>query len=909
MGGGLTAETSTFDTLRGAAATRRFPATTSAVGQARRFLLGQLPAAARSEDADALVLMLSELATNAVQHASTEFEVAVDVAPDRAGVRVEVRDDGDGFPTPAAEAPDAPHGRGLLIVRALADAWGVEVRRDRPGKTVWFSSPLSPPEGDGPPRPLVPPGPDRSDAQTARTTVPSTPAPATVPTAPGEPPWPVPGVRVVLDGLRDAVVATDEEGQIRYVNHAAEDLLGWPRGTLVGRPVFDLVPDSLTAAVGDDYRTFVHSHAADLVGRRLDVDIKRADGTDVRTELVISIFDHPFAGPVVVGILRPRDEKKLQRWSELTSELLEILAEAPVDEPPAERVLSTLGRRLDWDVTTLWGLSPGQELVCRHVWARTPGIAPAFTREKADHPTSGGDSLPRWVMDHDEGLWVADLVADGRFVTDALVEDGLQSAYAFPVRYHGACVGIVKMLSRHARERDPSVVELADAVGDHLGELLYASAQAIERQQLVEDLLEARRRNEFLLLATQVLSEVVDYRKMVERLAQVSVPVMADLCLIDILDEDGRMRRMAAWHADPEKRALTEELRASYPVDTEGVHPAIEVMRSGRSMWSADMDDDFLRQTSRDERHYAILKTLGFTSYVTVPLRLRDEQVLGTVTLVSAGSGRRFSEKDLGLAEQLAKQVSSVVIRARAYDRERRISHELQRHLLPDAIPAIDGWDVAARYRPAAVGVEVGGDWYDVVPISESLVALVVGDVEGHDLAAARIMSRLRHMLGLLLLEERAPGKALQRLNRVSLAGVGGRLATALVGVLDTRTGSIAFSSAGHPSPVRVESGLAVELPVPPGPPLGVQHCDYKDHEFHLDRGCLVMFTDGLVERRGSHLDERLALLESSLRSSPSDEPSQVADFVIDAMTADARSSDDIVVLTARRQVDDPELL
>ena len=78
-------------------------------------------------------------------------------------------------------------------------------------------------------------------------------------------------------------------------------------------------------------------------------------------------------------------------------------------------------------------------------------------------------------------------------------------------------------------------------------------------------------------------------------------------------------------------------------------------------------------------------------------------------------------------------------------------------------------------------------------------------------------MSRLRHTLGLLLLEERAPGKALQRLNRVSLAGVGGRLATALVGVLDTRTGSIAFSSAGHPSPVRVESGQAVELPVPPG--------------------------------------------------------------------------------------------
>ena len=99
------------------------------------------------------------------------------------------------------------------------------------------------------------------------------------------------------------------------------------------------------------------------------------------------------------------------------------------------------------------------------------------------------------------------------------------------------------------------------------------------------------------------------------------------------------------------------------------------------------MSDEFLRRTSQDDRHYEILKLLGFTSYITVPLRLRKEQVQGTVTLVSAGSGRRFSEKDLGLAEQLAKQVSAVVLRARAYDRERRISHDLQRNLLPDAIP------------------------------------------------------------------------------------------------------------------------------------------------------------------------------------------------------------------------------
>ena len=141
-GGERTAIMGSTDTLTTAAA-HRFPATTSSVGQARRFLIAQLPGASDGE-ADALVLMLSELATNAVQHAATEFEVEVLMAPDGHLVRVEVTDEAAGIPTPQEQISDAPHGRGLHIVRALADAWGIEVLRDRPGKTVWFSLPLPP---------------------------------------------------------------------------------------------------------------------------------------------------------------------------------------------------------------------------------------------------------------------------------------------------------------------------------------------------------------------------------------------------------------------------------------------------------------------------------------------------------------------------------------------------------------------------------------------------------------------------------------------------------------------------------------------------------------------------------------------------------------------------------------------
>jgi PAS domain S-box-containing protein len=719
--------------------------------------------------------------------------------------------------------------------------------------------------------------------------------------AEGSEAWPIPVVRSLLDCLNDGVVATDEHGVIHYANTAAEDLLGWPHGSLRGRSGLELVP-SMAGPSEDGFATFMRTQAEGLAGRRLSAVVRRAEGSEIHVEVVLSIFEHPQAGRVVVGIFRRRDERRMQRWSELTSELLELLADAPIDNPPAERLLATLGRRLDWDVTTLWTLGRRGRLVCRHVWTRTPRVAPSFAREKASDATSGSEGLPRWVLEHGEPVWLADLAQDEQFAGDGLVRHGFKSAYAFPIRYRGEVVGIVKMLSTRPREQDLGAVELMDAVGGHLGELLHASAEAAEREQLLEELLEERRRNEFLKLATQVLSEVFDYRDMVKRLAQIAVPVLADLCLIDIAGEDGMVSRMAAWHADPAKRALTEELLTAYPPDPDGTHPALEVMQSGRSMWSDHMSDEFLREASRDQRHYEIVKELGFTSYMTVALGNRGDGVIGTVTLVSAGSGRRFSEKDLGLAEQLANQVSSVVSRARAYDRERRISHELQRNMLPDAIPELSGWEIAARYLPAAVGYEVGGDWYDVVPVNDRLVALVVGDVEGHDLEAARIMSRLRHALGLLVLEERErPGKALERLNRVALSGVHSRLATALVGVLDTTSGVITFASAGHPSPVRIEQGQPAELAVPPGPPLGVQQCTYKDHEYELAEGCLVMFTDGLFERRGVCMDDRLALLEASLRAAPTADPGTVSDFVIDAMTADERSTDDIVVLAARR--------
>ncbi len=155
--------------------------------------------------------MVSELATNAVQHAGAPFEMSVAVDPIASRVRVDVRDPSDGTPARRGLVSDAPHGRGLHIIATLADAWGIEMRRDRPGKTVWFSAPLPV---------ALPVGPATNEgalsvphARVARTRC----------------------VQTVLDGLSDAVIATDEHGTILYANAATEELMGWAASSLKGR--------------------------------------------------------------------------------------------------------------------------------------------------------------------------------------------------------------------------------------------------------------------------------------------------------------------------------------------------------------------------------------------------------------------------------------------------------------------------------------------------------------------------------------------------------------------------------------------------------------------------------------------------------------------------------------------------
>lgn len=693
--------------------------------------------------------------------------------------------------------------------------------------------------------------------------------------------------------LAEAVIAFDAHGTIAYANPAAEELLGWEPGTLAGRPVTEVVPPLLRAdlPIGTDVRVEVER----LVGKQLSTLSRRRDGTEIPTEVVLSLIGRG-SEQLVIGSIRPRTNAHLSRWSELTAMLFDTLGQADADTSADAQLLRVLGQQLNFDVATLWALTSHGILLCRHVWSDP--VTDPHGRLSVARPSSSepGASLPHHVLSSGEPLWIPDLSGDPRFSAGSAAQAGLTTAVVFPVRYGGYVVGVVELFTRDAREADPGLVDLVRAVSRPVGELLGALEDAAERERLLRELAVARERQEFVLEASRVVAAGSDYPATLRRLAAVAVPSLGDLCLIDLIDEQGVFTRMASHHRDPSKAELVKELERDFPPDAHGLLPTVDVAAQGRSRWSAQLSDEFLRATTRNQRHYEIVKALGFESYMAVPL-IAGVRVLGTLTLVSAGSGRRFGSEDLDWAEQLASQVASVLDRARRHQLELEMSHALQESLLPEVFPDAPGIELAARYVPATRYAEVGGDWYDVVGDQDRL-ALIIGDVEGHDLHAATVMAKLRHGLALLLSEGLSPAESIVRLSRFARRSSIDRLATVLIVVVDFRQRQLIMASAGHYPPVLRTQGHAELVALTPSAPIGVESKWPEDISAPLSAVDLLLFTDGLVEQPTADLSARLDELVDAVAAGPQ-APGALCGSVLASLVPGSERSDDIAILAA----------
>nr|WP_246405539.1 SpoIIE family protein phosphatase [Modestobacter versicolor] len=440
---------------------------------------------------------------------------------------------------------------------------------------------------------------------------------------------------------------------------------------------------------------------------------------------------------------------------------------------------------------------------------------------------------------------------------------------------------------------------LSEADADLLATLGRQAGQALERARLHQETARQAERSAFLLDAARLLARATGVTETVERLAEMVVPRLADMCLLDLVVEHG-MERVVARHGDPARQPLVDELRAWAPPYRELPAPARAALEAGHTRWFPAIADEWLAEVVRDPVELAAVQGLELASVISVPL-VAEGRSLGVMTLSADRRRPPFTSADVELAEQLALQVSLMMAKAQRFELEARTSHTLQATLLPPAPPQVAGISVAVRYLAATYGVEIGGDFYDLAPLPGDQVAIAVGDVVGHDITAAATMGQLRSVYRALLVEAPAPAAVIDRLQASwPLLGLQ-RMATALFATLDQTTGLLRVASAGHPPPLLIADGSVEFLPVLPSRMLGAPPAPAVEWCGVLPPGAtLVLFTDGLVESRTSDIDAGLARLRTAARRRATTDPDELCDRLLGDLAGTHRA-DDIALLALTR--------
>jgi serine phosphatase RsbU (regulator of sigma subunit)/PAS domain-containing protein len=370
---------------------------------------------------------------------------------------------------------------------------------------------------------------------------------------------------------------------------------------------------------------------------------------------------------------------------------------------------------------------------------------------------------------------------------------------------------------------------------------------------VIEDITATKRaeqRMAFLSRAGEILASSLDYQETLGNVAWLAVPEIADWCAVDLVDERGERQQVVVAHADARKLELARRLRELEPEELDPDIGLGYVLRTGKPLLYRDISQDLIEQAARDAEHLHLLRSVQLRSAVIVPL-VGTRHVLGAMTLVNAESGRLFSEGDVEFLQQVAARAAVAVENAHLFSERARIADTLQHSLLPDALPDIEGWEVASLYRPAtaAGGVEVGGDFYDAFRTASGWM-LLIGDVTGKGVEAAAMTSLVRHGARFVSEYVPEPAEVLAQLDRALRGQPALSLCTALCVRIEGDRAT--FASAGHPLPLLVtEEGVK---PVGmPGSVLGAfEDGEWPMTEVVLRPGeLLLLYTDGVTDTVG----------------------------------------------------------
>ena len=435
--------------------------------------------------------------------------------------------------------------------------------------------------------------------------------------------------------------------------------------------------------------------------------------------------------------------------------------------------------------------------------------------------------------------------------------------------------------------------------------------EVTDSREQQRDLERTRARLALLDRAATMIGTTLDMDTTCGELARFLVPELADTATVEVFPHDhttetrpappGVLRlRRAALEALPELRERVRVFgRPGEYVDYQPGSAIPRCLASGRPIMENLLTDAALSRAAPNPERVAAYRAAGIHSALVVPLSARGAPV-GTVTMIRAGDSPGFSDADVVTAQDLAGRAAISLDNARRYTHEHHLALELQRALLSGPNRQHRDMTIATRYLASGSSALVGGDWFDSMRLSRGRTLLVIGDVMGHGVAAAVDMSHYSSMLRVVADQELPPHLVLERMDLMMAKVSSARPATCLLALADPRRGVCTYSSAGHLPPALLHEDNTVSLlPVPVGPPLGSGFGGYRSITAPVTPGrTLLLYTDGLVERRGEDIDRSLARL-AALRlpaRAPLDRILEQLLTRLDALDAE----DDVAVLAAR---------
>jgi PAS domain S-box-containing protein len=708
----------------------------------------------------------------------------------------------------------------------------------------------------------------------------------------------------LLDRSPAAFAFFDLDGRIARVNEPFAALFGYEPGDLISERVGDAMPNIWTRVQPLFER--VRATGEPLVD--LEVSGTTPREPNYEHHWLASLFPVKRAGsapdepPIGLGALvvditeRKRAEQEIQLVARASSLFAVDLTQADALERVARLAIPTFA---DACILYLSSNNPaGRRATIAH---RDEAVEAQLRVLSSGLPARRPDGATAKAMRTGEVEFVPDVTDEQRrreavderhlaFITRLDARSGITVPLALGERRMGA---VTLLYTAHSNRRyRPDDVAVARELGQRI-------AQVLDNVRLAEEAARATARLRLLARVGELLKVELDIGQRLRGIAQMMLPEFADGSAVYLL-EDGMLRLVAAGHPEPTVQDALEQ--ATLPVHPIGADlPPCRAVRTGTAVLESDLPPDIAAELANGVRVRPDTDRRRLTSFLAVPLVGTDGPI-GALGLGYSFSGRQYTEDDVPIALELARRVAPAFENARRFEDSREVIEVLQRSLLPAALPDLPGISVTGRYLPGAEGLRIGGDWYDALVLRDGRLFLAIGDVVGHGVRAASSMGRLRNTLEIYAVAQQSPAAMLDNLNRHFSGFPDADMATVGVLVYDPTTGAVQFATAGHPPPLLRDAGGSVRYLDPPRgmPVCASPRAQYEETTTVIEPGAtLLLYTDGLIERRQESLDAGLERLARVVHDGPTDVEA-LADHVIDHLVSRQETTDDVALLVVR---------